>query len=108
MSNNVVHHKSIVPRKNVLRANFRKAIFWDIDMNKLSQKADKAFIIDRVLSRNMENPIYLERLEKLYQIKDIKKIAKSSRSIRGNEAIRFIAKRYGMDPNSFKNYIPNL
>lgn len=108
MRNNVLHHKSIVPRKNVLRANFRKAIFWDVDMDKLSKKADKVFIIDRVLSRNMENPVYLERLEKLYQIKDIKKIAKSSRSIRGNEAIRFIAKRYGMDPNSFKNYIPNL
>lgn len=108
MYNKISHHQPIVPRKNAIKASFRKAMFWDIDMDKLSMKVDKAFIIDRVLSRNMENPIYLERLENLYSIKDIRRVAKSSMSIRGNESIRFIAKRYGLDPNSFKQYIPNL
>lgn len=103
-----LHHKPIVPRKNGLGSSFRKAMFWDVDMDKLSIKYDKSFIIDRVLSESMRNSIYLDRLEKFYSISDIKKVAKSSRSIRGNEAIRFIANRYGMDPKSFKQYIPNL
>lgn len=83
-------------------------MFWDVDMDKLSVKHDKNFIIDRVLSESMRNSIYLDRLEKFYSISDIKKAAKASRSIRGNEAIKFIAHRYGMKPESFKEYIPNL
>lgn len=105
---NFLHHKAIVPRKNDLRSNFQKWMFWDVDMEKLSIKDDKFFIIDRVLSGNMENAIYLDRLERIYSIRDIKNVAISSRSIRGNEAIRFIAKRYGMNPKSFRQYIPNL
>lgn len=105
---NILHHHPVVLRKNDLRSNFRKAMFWDVDMNKLSIKADKFFIIDRVLSQNMQNPIYLQRLEKMFSKQDIKKVAKYSRSIRGNESIRFLANRYGMDPKSFRQYIPNL
>ena len=108
MSLNDLHPNSKKIKKNDLRSNFRKAMFWDVEMDKLSIKHDKFFIIDRVLSRSMKNSIYLDRLEKFYSIKDIKEVAKSSRSIRGNESIRFIANRYAMNPKSFKQYIPNL
>lgn len=108
MEINHLHHNSVVPEKKDLKSNFRKAMFWDVEMDKLSIKRDKFFIIDRVLSTSMKNSIYLDRLEKFYSIRDIKKVARSSRSIRGNESIRFIANRYAMNPKSFKQYIPNL
>ena len=108
MKLNFSHHKPIVPGKNDLKDNFRKWMFWDVNMDKLSISHDKFFIVDRVLSGSMENPIYLERLERIFSKQEIIKAAKSSNSIRGNEAIRFIAKRYGISPNSFKQYIPNL
>lgn len=50
MDLNDLHHKSIVLRKNDLRSNFRKAMFWDVEMDRLSIQHDKFFIIDRVLS----------------------------------------------------------
>lgn len=108
MSLNILHHKPIVPRKSDIKSNFQKWMFWDVDMGKLSVKEDKFFIIDRVLSGSMENPKYLQQLDKMFSRQDIINVAKSSRSIRGNESIRFIANRYGMDPKSFKQYIPNI
>ena len=108
MSLNNLHHKPIIPRKDAIETNFRKWMFWDVDMEKLSIKDDKFFIIDRVLSGCMENPIYLDQLDKIFSRRDIINVAKSSRSIRGNESIRFIASRYRMNPKSFKQYIHSL
>lgn len=85
---------------------FRRAMFWDVNMDNLSVKRDKAFIIERVLSGSMKNPKYLDHLEKLYSIQDIKKVASSSNQLRGNDSIAFIADRYHMDVNSFKQFIP--
>ena len=108
MKPNIVHHIPIVPRKIDIKSNFQRWMFWDVDMGQLSIKKDKAFIIDRVLSGSMENAKYLERLDKIYSKKDIINVAKSSNSIRGNESIKFIANRYGMNPKAFKQFIANI
>src|SRR5690554_1900727 len=103
-----LHRKSILPKSSVLSAMFRKAMFWDVDMDNLSIKKDKGFIIERVLAGSMKNPQYLENLEKLYPVSDIKHVARNSRNLRGNDSIRFIAKRYHLNPQSFKQYIPGI
>lgn len=87
---------------------FPRAIFWDVNIEKLSPKKDRDLIIQRVLSRHMNTLENLENLEKLYSKNIIKIFAKNSSEIRGNENIEFIANRYGLRPNAFKNYIPNL
>lgn len=53
-----------------LKNHFPGSVFWDVDPNLLDIKKDKDFIIERVLSRNMGNPVYLERLEAIYSKKN--------------------------------------
>lgn len=89
-----------------LENHFPGPVFWDVDPSSLDIKLDKDFIIERVLARNMGNEIYFEKLEELYPKREIKKIALSSSQIRGNNTIRAIANRYGIDPNRIKNYNP--
>ncbi len=84
---------------------FPRAMFWDVDPEKLSIRKNKSFIIQRVLSRNMEREEYMENLEKLYSIEDIKHFALISHQIFGNENIDFIAKLYDMNPRDFPKYI---
>ncbi len=91
-------------KKIDLKNHFPRAVFWDVDPRSLDLKKDKDFIIERVLSRNMGNPKYLELLEELYSRKDIVKIAVSSNEIRGNVKIRVIANRYNIQPNKIKNF----
>ena len=91
-----------------LKNHFPGPVFWDVDPNLLDIKNDKDFIIERVLSRNMGNPLYLEKLEDLYSKKEIIKYALSSNQIRGNNAIRLIAQRYGLNPNNIKNFNPSF
>lgn len=91
-----------------LKNHFPGPVFWDVDPNLLDIKKDKDFIIERVLSRNMGNPIYLEKLEAIYSKKEIMKYALSSDQIRGNNAIRLIAKRYGLNPSNIKNFNPSF
>lgn len=93
---------------NSLSDLFPRAIFWDVNIDNLSLSKDKNFIIQRVLSRHMNKNEYLENLEKLYSKNLIKSSAKDSSEIFGNENIEFIANRYGLRPNVFKKYIPNL
>ena len=96
-------------RKKIdLNNHFPGPVFWDVDPSSLNIKHDKEFIIERVLSRNMGNHMYLELLEELYSVKDIKKIALSSNQIRGNNRIRVIADRYHIDPNKIKNFNPSF
>ncbi len=86
---------------------FPKAIFWDVDPSLLDVEDDKWFIIDRVLARNMGNPVYFEKLEALYSRKDIvKRVLSYSEEIRGNVKLLAIANRYEFDPNKLKNYNP--
>jgi hypothetical protein len=87
---------------------FSRAIFWDVNIEKLSPNKDKDLIIQRVLSRHMNRLENLENLEKLYSKSVIKSFAKNSSEINGNENIEFIASRYGLQPRAFKKYIPNL
>lgn len=87
---------------------FPHEMFWDVDMNSLSPKKDSRFIIQRVLSRSMNNSEYFEKLESLYSNKRIKSIALQSPEIIGNEDIEFIANRYHLKPERFKKYIPNI
>ncbi|MEC3881802.1 DUF6922 domain-containing protein [Parapedobacter sp. 10938] len=87
---------------------FRRAMFWDVDVDSLSAKKDRDFIIERVLAGSMRNPKYLENLEQLYPVRIIKRVAKGSKAIRGNDSIRFIADRYHMDPESFNQFIPGV
>ena len=103
-----IHEKSTLQKYPRLESLFRKAMFWDVHVDKLSIKKDKEFIIDRVLAGSMLNPRYLENLEKLYPVDLIKRVAIESNSIRGNEIIRFIANRYGMAPESFRLFIPGI
>ena len=103
-----IYRKLVPDKQPKLESLFRKAMFWDVHMDRLSIKKDKEFIIDRVLARNMLNPKYLENLEKLYSVDLIKRVAIESNSIRGNEIIRFIANRYGMAPESFRLFIPGI
>lgn len=91
-----------------LKDYFPGPIFWDVDPYGLDVQRDKAFIIERVLSRNMGNPRYFELLEGLYPKSDIVRCAKRSGQIRGNSSIRAIAKRYGIKPGLMKNFNPSF
>jgi hypothetical protein len=87
---------------------FPYEMFWDVEIDNLSLEKDSRFIIQRVLSRSMNNSEYFEKLEKLYSNKRIKSIAIQSPEIIGNEDIEFIASRYHLNPERFKKYIPNI
>lgn len=91
-----------------LKKVFRKSIFWDVDMDRLSVKKDRKFIIERVLSRNMHDLQNLINLESLYSRDQIKEVALGSREIIGNDSIHFIAKRYRLNPKAFPKYISNM
>lgn len=87
---------------------YSRAIFWDVKMDELSVKRDKDFIIQRVLSRHMNEVENLINLEKLYSKNIIKSYAKNSSEIFGNENIEFLANHYGLNPKGFKKYLPNI
>ena len=91
-----------------LKNHFPGPVFWDVDPDSLDVKLDKYFIIDRVLARNMGNAKYLEQLEELYSKKEIVERALLSSQIRGNNTIRLIANRYGINPNKIKNFNPSF
>lgn len=84
---------------------FPAVMFWDVNMEKLSVKKDKNFIISRVLARFMNNDDYLKKLESIYSISEIKRIAMKSNEIFGNEIIEHLSKRYKLSPYDFKKYI---
>lgn len=96
------------PLDNRLSDLFPSVLFWDVDINDLSPDMDKDFIIQRVLSRHMNKLENLENLERIYSKKVIKSFAKKSSEIFGNENIEFLANYYGLKPQSFKKYIPNI
>ncbi|MBT0811567.1 hypothetical protein KIH41_09790 [Litoribacter ruber] len=85
---------------------FRKGIFWDVDIDLLDVKRDAYFIIPRILNRFMFHEVFLENLESIYPRDLICYYALNSGEIRGNEKIEFLAKRYGLRPQEFMNYIP--
>lgn len=103
MSEIVVSNKT-----HILTDLFPKAIFWDVNPDKLSIEENKSFIIQRVLAWNMGEENFMKNLEKLYPIEDIKSFAIESRQILGNDNIQFIADRYNLNVEDFPKWIKNI
>tara|TARA_R110002050_G_C8955405_1_gene513700 strand:+ start:5464 stop:6015 length:552 start_codon:yes stop_codon:yes gene_type:complete len=111
--NKIIHkgfHVDIDLNQKKLNEIFPKAFFWDCKHEnlKFSHWEDRSFVIQRVLSSGGDDVKYLELLEKHFSVEEIKYYANNSNSIRGNENIDAICKRYDMQPSQFPNYILNV
>lgn len=87
---------------------FAAFFFWDADLEKLSFKRDKKYIIERVLARSMWLDEDLPKLEQLYDRNLIIELAINSNQIFGNEHIEALAQYYNLQPTQFYRYIKDL
>lgn len=73
-----------------------KQVFWDMDVNKLSVKADKEVIIPRMLLATTENTFIkdISVIENIYNAKEIYTVLKNTKERISNNVCRMVAKRY--------------
>lgn len=79
---------------------FPKHLFWDMDVDKLSAKRDKAIIIPRALFATTQDSFEqdIQKLETLYPKKEILYILKNTKELISNEVCKLVAKRYQVKP----------
>jgi len=74
-----------------------KKVFWDVDMNNLSLKKDKDFIIPRMLLATNEKTFRddIAFVEKVYTPKEIYTVLKNTKERISNQVCKMVSERYG-------------
>ena len=83
---------------------FPKAIFWDVNPDRLDWEEDADFIIPRVLEWGEYKNAW-DKLEQLYPKQLIQYYCIHDAQIFGNENIEKLANKFGLRPEQFPRYI---
>jgi len=95
------HNVQIYEDDNKPLLNLTKAIFWNVDFNKLKYYSDRELIIERIIEYGLQNDEII--MWQLYSYEDIKCTAINMENLE-KEVIDYMSIVLGIDEKLFKSY----